>query len=227
MLHFFDEDLVVMEAHEDRCATSYGPFHDRIVINAVSYTMFCLASLRHLAPVAEQSRIRSKIHQLYGFIRHHQRDDGSWLYSPEGKSFVDCFHSCIVLKNLIKTGRIVALDQLRGCVERGYAYLTSRLIDSRWGLFRRFSIANRPGLVKFDLYDNAEMLQLALLLGDRDLAESLHAAIQRHFCVGADIYSQIDIFSTRKNKNTLRWAVMPYLLAISHMLPSAHAGVRP
>jgi hypothetical protein len=100
-------------------------------------------------------------------------------------------------------------------VPRGYEYVKRALYDVRVGLFRRFSLANKPGLVKYDLYDNAEMLNLALLLGDDRFAEDLGAAIQRHFCLGEDVYSVIDWLGRHKNRNMLRWAVMPYLLALS------------
>jgi hypothetical protein len=89
------------------------------------------------------------------------------------------------------------------------------MLDTRHFLFKRFSVKNKPSIVKFDLYDNAEMLNLALLLGDRCVADKLIASIDRNFRAGTDIYSQIDLFGVRRSRNTLRWAVMPYLYALS------------
>ena len=215
ILLFFDRDLVVMEETHDYLATSYAPMRDRIATNAVSYTMFALASLLDRVPYRDQERIRSKIRKLCRFILLHQRADGSWLYSPEGKSFIDCFHSCFVMKNLVKTDRVFPLPQAADSVQRGYDYVKRELYDHRCGLFRRFSVSNKPGLVKYDLYDNAEMLNLAILLDDHQQATDLCAVIDRHFRGGEDIYSLIDLFGCRKNKNTLRWAVMPYLYALS------------
>ncbi len=83
------------------------------------------------------------------------------------------------------------------------------------GLFKRFSKSNKPSIVKFDLYDNAEMLNLAILMGDGSMVGELRKAIEKNFCVGEDIYSQIDIMGKKRNKNMLRWAVMPYLYALS------------
>jgi hypothetical protein len=219
IFQFFDRDIQVMDANDEGMATSYGPFRDRIVINAVSYTMYSCALALAYVPQQDKSRIQTKIRRLYAYICRHQQGDGSWFYSPQAGSFIDCFHSCIVLKNLVKTGRIVGLDHSSAVVAAGYDYLKRSLLDERHLLFKRFSVRNKPGLVRFDLYDNAEALNLALLLGDLGFAESLLASILEHFCKGLDIYSQIDFIGGQRNKNTLRWAVMPLLYTISQMLP--------
>jgi len=84
-------------------------------------------------------------------------------------------------------------------------------------LYKRFTKSNKPSIIKFDLYDNAEMLNLLLLLNKYDLALELKNNIEKVFIKGEDIYSVIDLFGNKKNKNTLRWAVMPYLYSISKM----------
>lgn len=99
-------------------------------------------------------------------------------------------------------------------IERGYEYLLRNFKDDSTGLLRRFAVANKPGIIKFDLYDNAEMLNLSILLDDKDTVEKLSASIEKYFYSDFDIYSKIDILGTRSDKNTLRWAVMPYLYAI-------------
>jgi len=212
---FFDHDVVVMEEDDQAMAVSYGPFRDRTVINASSYTMSSYALLLNYVPSADRGEIRRKIRKLYAFVRRHQRADGSWLYAPSGSSFIDCFHSCIVLKNLVKTGHRMVLDDANRVVESGYVYLKRALLDTNRVLFRRFSVANKQGLVRFDLYDNAEALNLAQLLGDRALTGPLAESILRHFVKDREIYSQIDIFGVRRGKNFLRWAAMPFLYAAS------------
>lgn len=212
---FFDRDLQVMEETGEYLVTSYGALRDRRVVNAVSYVMFSLAILRPYLSAAQQERSRLRIGKLYRYLEISQRADGSWLYSPDGQPFIDSFHSCIVLKNLIRTDRIIALPRAHEVIHRGYEYLLRSLLVPEAGLFRRFALENKPSLVRFDLYDNAEVMNLAILMGDTDLANSVAEAIQRHFHRGPDIYSQIDRFGLRHNRNTLRWAVMPYLYALS------------
>jgi hypothetical protein len=212
---FFESDIKVVRESESSIATSYGPTRDRVVTNAVSYVMYSYSMLLPFVPATEKLSVESKIIKLYNFVTSQQSEDGSWLYSPDGNSFIDCFHSCIVLKNIIKSSRIFPLPRSDAVVRKGYQYLVKNLYDPTHGLCKRFSRKNKPSLVKFDLYDNAEMLNLAQLMGDRSLAESLQEAIRRTFHDGPDIYSQIDIFGTKQNKNMLRWAVMPYIYALS------------
>ena len=102
----------------------------------------------------------------------------------------------------------------------GYEYLKRALLDEDRFLFKRFAVQNRPCPTRFDLYDNAEALNLAILLGDRTFARSLLESVIRTFCDALDIYSQIDFVGGRRNKNTLRWAVMPFLCAASQMIPT-------
>lgn len=214
---FFDEDIQVMEETSETLATSYVPFRDRIVTNAVSYTMYAYSLFLASEQGERRRHIETKVRKLYQFVRRAQAADGSWYYSPQGRSFIDCFHSCIILKNLIKTSRLVPLEGVEAMVAGGYEYLKRNMLDERRFLFTRFAVSNKPGLVKFDLYDNAEALNLALLMEDHDLARKLARSVAEHFLDGSDIYSQIDVFGARRSKNTLRWAVMPFLYAISQM----------
>ena len=215
---FFDEDIQVMAEDHESMATSYGPFMDRIVINAVSYTMYSLALAAPYVSKQLRPRIEEKIGKLYRYVQKAQRPDGSWLYSPQGRSFIDCFHSCIVLKNVFKTNQLRRLPDSEDLIAAGYGYVKSAFFDEKRCLFRRFSLTNKPGIVRFDLYDSAEVLNLAVLLGDGDLAVRLLDSIRAHFCRGMDVYSQIDLTGTLRNRNTLRWAVMPFLHAASQMI---------
>ena len=199
-------------------ATSYGPSRDRIVHNAISYTMYASRCFCRGRRPGERAYVERRSSELYRYLRKAQRPDGSWFYSSGSQSFIDCFHSCILLKNLIKTNNTVALDRCMDIVYAGYKYLHSCMLDTQHFLFKRFSVKNKPSLIQFDLYDNAEMLNLALMLGDRHVADKLLASINRHFRAGPDIYSQIDLFGARRSKNTLRWAVMPFLYALSQTL---------
>lgn len=212
---FFDEDIRIMEETEDAMAISYTPSHDRTVINASSYAMWSFALLLAFLNEQEQAKANRRIVKLYQFIRQHQRSDGSWLYATSADSFIDCFHSCIVLKNLYKTHGLFRLDGCERVISRGYDYVKHAFQDPVSGLYRRFSLANKPGLVQFDLYDNAEMLALSLLLKDSKETNRLLPIIESTFQVGETIYSQLVVGGLRKNKNMLRWAVMPYLYALS------------
>jgi hypothetical protein len=212
---FFEKDILIIEETDEYIVTSYAPMQDRRVVNAVSYSLYSYSLLLPYLDEPARDATTKKMRKLYAFIVKMQQDDGSWLYSPDSRSFIDCFHSCIILKNLIKTNQTFSLPGSQQILERGYDYVKSNFYVDEIKLFKRFSITYTPSLVRFDLYDNAEMLNLARLMQDDDLTESLCAAIDKWFVRGSDIYSQIDRFGLRRNKNMLRWAVMPYLYALS------------
>ena len=99
------------------------------VINAVSYTMYASSLQWQFASHEQRDRIEARVAKLYNFIRRRQRSDGSWFYSPDGRSFIDCFHSCIVLKNIVKAGRILTLPDSASIVAAGYNYLQKSFWD--------------------------------------------------------------------------------------------------
>lgn len=211
---FYEQDIIVLKEDSNILITSYGPFEDRIVTNAVSYTMFAYSIFYNI--LEEKDYIRSKIQKMMNFIVSVQGKDGSWLYAPyDENSFIDCFHSAFVLKNIIKTSKSIDLELNNKIVQRGYRYIKDNFYDTTHELFKRFSISNKPSLVKFDLYDNAEMLYLSKLIQDTKLSENIENNIAENFHANENIFSVVELLGTKKNKNTLRWAIMPYLLAKS------------
>lgn len=215
IFEFYENDIQIMCEDEDSLATSYGPDKDRLVTNAVSYTLYAYAIFSKYMPDKE-AMIIIRIQKLFSFISKKQLTDGSWLYEPNNpNSFIDCFHTCFVLKNIFKTSQIIHLEKSEQILISGYNYIKKNFYNPKHALFKRFTLSNKPSVIKFDLYDNAEVLHLAFLLGDRDLEKNLASAIQEKFVSGKTIYSVIDIFNSKGNKNTLRWAVMPYIYALS------------
>ena len=184
-------------------------------MNAVSYVMYSYSLLINYIDRNQHDAIRQKIRKLYNYVKLNQAVVGSWAYSPDPPSFIDCFHSCIVIKNILKTARLVELDGSQDVASRGYEYLKKNMWSTKDRLFKRFAKSNKPGMVKFDLYDNAEMLNLAWLMNDNDLVRTLDESINRMFIRGDDIYSRIDRFGIRHDCNMLRWAVMPYIYAVA------------
>jgi hypothetical protein len=217
VFRFFDCDLAIMYQDSEALATSYGPLQDRTVINAVSYAMYSYALCLPFLTGTQRLHAENRIRQLYAFIRRHQQPNGSWFYSIDPSSFIDCFHSCIILKNIIKTTDILILSGSNALVASGYRYIYDSLFDRSTYLFKRFSVRNKPTLICFDLYDNAEALNLAVLLNENE-SDRLLSSIVRHFCRDLNVYSQIDIFGILRNRNTLRWAVLPFLFAGSEYL---------
>lgn len=214
---FFSEDLVVMNETERWIATSYTNSRDRVVINALSYTMYATARLLRLLPDEERAGAELRIRKLFAFIADHQRADGSWLYAPTDSSFIDCFHSCIVVKNIIKSGAYLKLEGADELARRGYDFIRNAFQDCRSGLYRRFALRNKPGLIALDLYDNAEAMSLAIDMHDLTEAARLQARIAETFIRRGEIWSRVSVFGTRHDRGSLRWAVMPYFFALTRL----------
>jgi len=215
---FLEIDLVKIIDNPNFIGTSYGPLKDRVVTNSVSYTMYSYALLIDFFP-EKKNEIENKIRKLYHFICFHHQENGAWFYNPyDENSFIDCFHSAFVIKNLIKTSKLIELNNAELVIEKGFNYIQNNFRDSKTGLYKRFSVNNKPGFTKFDLYDNAEMLNLLVLLGKDDEAVILNQSIAKVFIQNTTIYSMIDRFNYKKNKNTLRWAVFPYLYSLSQTI---------
>ena len=216
---FINKDLYKHIDNVDLLCLSYAPIKEpRKVINANAYALYSLSLLHSLFPEKSKT-IQDDIFRLFNFISTQQNSDGSWWYyaDDEKGNFIDCFHSCFILKNLIKASNYISLpDSLNEIIDKGYNYLLNNFYDKKFGLFKRFSKTDKFNLIKFDLYDNAEMLNLAFLNKDVKLYESLGKSIQKYFLKKNDIFSVIDLFNFKRNRNMLRWAVMPYIYAISY-----------
>jgi hypothetical protein len=222
---FLYKDLVIMREEENLLALSYGPLEDRIVINANSYVLYAYSMLYNLFPSKEEELLK-RIQGIYNFIKVSQRIDGSWLYSlSESKTFIDCFHTCFILKNLLKTSKILnyKLEGMEDVIKNGYDYLVENFKDEN-NLFKHFTLSNRPSLLKYDLYDSAEFVNVSVLMKDKKNAEQTMKAIADHFISRKVIFSNIDIFNHRRNENMLRWAIMPLLLAVSNYHSKYHVS---
>jgi len=218
VFNFLEKDIKVMKETDNILILSYGVEKDRIVTNANSYSMYMYALLLDFLPEKE-AYIKDKIKRLYNFIVSVQRDDGSWLYSPyDDNTFIDCFHSAIVVKNIIKTGKLTYLEDVNTITTKGYNYIIKNFMNEKYNLCKRFSKSNKISITKFDLYDNAEVLNLAIMQKDYETILNLSNSIQKYFInENNEIASMIDLLGKRKNLNHLRWAVVPYLNTLSKM----------
>ena len=199
----------------------YGPgYEERVVVNASSYAMMLYALLATRMP-ERRAPLLEKARRLFNFVASAQNGDGSWFYynDTDKGNFIDCFHSCLVLKNLIKYSRLTGTEVL-SVVDRGLDYVVGNFVDSDYHLARRFTVSANPSLVKFDLYDQAELLNVLLLRHREPDAEKLLDAVLKHFYLperGTFGY-QIDRFGLLNKMSYLRWAVMPMTLVLSEYL---------
>ena len=147
-------------------SASYSPLAwDRgQVVNASAYRAFLLTRAgRDLHRTDYTEAAEPNLH----FVLAAQNGDGSWPYATDGRrQFVDHFHTCFVLKSLIKIDALTGSRSCETAITAGLRYYEQSLFDSD-GLPRPFAVAPRRVLYRRELYDYAECLYLATLAQGR------------------------------------------------------------
>jgi hypothetical protein len=211
----FLQSLRVMYEDENSLALSYAPVDEpRIVVNANAYAAFAYAlhAIHGNKEVREEAK--KKVPRLVRWVAGQQEKDGSWFYYADKKpcNFIDCFHSCFVVKNLLKVKWLIpeVSEVVMPIVKRGWAYIRSELYDSKPGLCRRFAKRARRDPFRWDFYDQAEYLGLLVDFGLLEEAREFRQRVESRFCKGKHWYCRIDIFGRRWGKDFLRWGIVPF-----------------
>ncbi len=211
----FLESLKVMHRGKDELALSYAPVEEpRIVVNANSYAAFAYAlhSVHGKSEVRDEASLKAK--HLARWVVRQQQTDGSWFYyaDREHGNFIDCFHSCFVIKNLLKVKRLLPdlEDIVEQPIDKGWRYIKEKFFDRRAGLCRRFTVRSHRDPFRWDLYDQAEFLGLLVDFGELDRAIDFARCVEKRFSKGSNWYCRIDVFGRRWGRNFLRWGIMPF-----------------
>jgi len=158
------EDIKDFEAGFGASTCSYTPYDRGGVINASAYRSFLLTSAARLF---NEERYMAIAERNLKFVLQNQRPDGGWPYAVDGvRDFIDHFHTCFVLKALVKIEQATGCPECRGAIEKGVEYYEKNLFDER-GLPKPFSKAPRLTVYRHELYDYAECINLGVLLKGR------------------------------------------------------------
>jgi hypothetical protein len=217
-LEFLEKDIVALLDNSEELALSYGPSNEgRIVVNANAYAAMMYALFANKLQERKEE-LRLKATRIFNFIKSRQNKDGSWYYYEDDGhgNFIDCFHSCFVIKNIIKYGNESGVD-VANVVDKALDYIVMNFIDKDKMLAKRFTVSANPSFVNFDLYDQAELLNVLCISGRLDLASEIHDSILKNFYIPnkSNFGSQIDVFGRLNKMIYLRWAVMPTIYALS------------
>lgn len=143
---------------------SYTPFDKGGVINASAYRAFTLTSASNY--FAEDKYWETAQKNL-NFVLQAQRENGSWFYAIDNvRDFVDHFHTCFVMKALVKIEKLKGNAGCTEAIEKGVQYYLDNLFDDD-KLPKPFSKAPRLTVYKNELYDYAECINLGVLLRGR------------------------------------------------------------
>lgn len=160
------DDYFDVETSPRASRSSYTPVFEPSggVVNASAYRAFLLT--KAALDFSEEKYRRQGERNMY-FVLESQNADGSWYYAMDGtRSFIDHFHTCFVMKALVKIERMTGNPDCTAAIERGVRYYVNHLFDEQ-GLPRPFSKAPRLTVYKRELYDYAECINLATLLRGR------------------------------------------------------------
>jgi uncharacterized protein YyaL (SSP411 family) len=208
VLAFALNDLNNTESAEGSIASSYSPLDKSLIINASAYRAFVLARGHHLFGDERADDLARKLTQ---FVINSQNSDGSWPYALEaaGDDFVDHFHTCFVLKNLAKIYDVVADDRIKRSIEKGFEYYEKSLFYNN-GLPRPFS-SGGSRLLKYNLYDFAEAINLGVILRDivpRSLDRSIELAektVRQFQLADGHFVTSVDRFGIKNKLAFIRW----------------------
>lgn len=170
-------DYIDHETRPGAATCTYTPDSGEYVVNASAYRAGIL--MQAYAEFGNEDYRGSAEHNI-AFVLDSQNEDGSWPYSVEGKRpFIDHFHTCFVLKGLVKAEKVTRDPALTEAIERGVAYYTKNLFAED-GLPKPFARAPRMTVYKRELYDCAECINLGVLLKGRfpDLDAAMKKTVQ-------------------------------------------------
>ncbi len=233
---FCKNDIPEQVRGEHSRAAAYSPIDSSMVINANAYRamVLCEAAGRY----GSRSMLESALHNL-NFVLESQRPDGSWWYAEGNESdrFIDNFHTCLVLKNLVKINHRLGFAEVWDAIERGYEYYLRNLIDDA-GEPKPFARQKRIPLVSREIYDFAEGISLGLLInknfpGIRDHSQLRSRAlacaerlsdilITKYQCNDGHFVSKVHFSIIRNTLPYIRWAQAQCFYALSLLATHRH-----
>lgn len=146
------------------CSYTPHPEQSVAVVNANAYRAFLLMSAAH---DFSEEKFRKVAERNLNFVTEAQNEDGSWYYAKDGKrNFIDHFHTCFVLKALVKIEALTGHSTCTEAIDRGIVYYVRNLFDDG-GSPKPFSSRPRLTVYQRELYDYAECINLAVLLRGR------------------------------------------------------------
>src|ERR1035437_6077979 len=117
------------------CSYTPLPTDRGLVVNASAYRAFLLTRAGH---DFADPRFREAAEPNLRFVLDAQNENGSWFYAMDGRrEFVDHYHTCFVLKSLLKISEITGSDRCGDAIDAGLRYYVEQLF-ARHGLPRPF-----------------------------------------------------------------------------------------
>ena len=222
IVEFAYNDINETKINDDISASSYSPIDNSMVNNASAYNGFLhIEAFNRFGDDKFLSRGKSFIN----FVINNKREDGSWLYAinnPQDE-FIDNFHTCFVLKNLAKANKILNEKIIYKAIQKGYAFYKNNLFYNK-NTPKPYAYIKHINLVKVDLYDFAEGINLGLVLKDiipeaLDKSIILASEIIKNYTTDQGYFiTKINFIGQRNKIPYLRWAQSQMFYSLSKLL---------
>ncbi|HVG40795.1 MAG TPA: hypothetical protein VM888_04210 [Chitinophagaceae bacterium] len=215
-------DLKDTPIEEGVSACSYSPIDDSQILNANAYRSMVLTEgykrFKNLKAL-ETAKLN------LAFILKNQQPDGSWLYAAndERDAFVDNFHTCFVLKNLLKANRIINDEKITLAIKKGFDFYKNNLFDDK-GSPLPFVKLPRVNIVKRELYDYAEGISLCVNMQELDshasaiLEKLVYELVNTYQKEDGSFVTRISIFNIPNKVPYLRWPQAQLFYALTNYL---------
>lgn len=213
-VRYVDNDLVPILDEKEVLAYAYSDVKDRIAINVQSYILSAIEITHDYSEQKYEARY-GKVKRLFNFIKREQHISGYWFYEANNEnSFIDCFHSCFILKCLVDYNLEENKEALNNVVSTGYNYILQKF-SAKKGLAPRYSVSNKLNPVTYDLYDQAELLNTHRFMGNAEEYNRLLSLVIKKFVSKHKVYTRILFQFFKADSNCLRWGLVPLLLTIT------------
>ncbi len=215
-------DLSDTKIDNETSACSYSPVDESQIVNANAYRSYVLLEG---AARFNNSEAHKKALLNINFILKSQSNEGSWKYAvnDERDNFVDNFHTCFVLKNLLKINKIKKDEKISFAVRKGYNFYKSNLIDTTKRPLP-FAKLSRLNVVKRELYDYAEGISLGLLMQDIDeeakdiVKQMVTDLVNQYQNDDGSFITRVSLFNMENKIPYLRWPQSQLFYALTNYL---------
>jgi hypothetical protein len=201
-------------------STYHGRGFGDIVMNAITYRIHILARVMTYGRYTVEPLVMA----LVNFVLDQQNSDGSWFYGENAKNrFIDHYHTCFVIKNLVRANLLLRNGELESAIIRATHYYWSNLFDQH-GMPRPYARSVRFNLVKYEALDWAECLGLFCTIREKygftsERLESIRDAFIRIFwSPTAGVKPRIYRLPASGRYPYFRWGVSATLLTFARLL---------
>lgn len=161
IIKFVAYDINEEEITPEISSSSYGPFDQSKIVNAICYRA---ATLLKAYDFFNNEKLKKIAIKNINFILKEQQKDGSWYYASDSR-FIDNFHTCFILNKLTESYLILKDNEILESIKNGYNFYIKNFIRKDNTLIH-FHKIRFPKFRKIEMYDYAEGISLGVLLKD-------------------------------------------------------------